>query len=296
MSYRISFSPKLSARRLLIDFNEPCKRAWNNGDALTSAVMNAFSMSFPVGEEFFIQTAKDAVPALPNGPSADALRESIKGFIAQESTHRHIHNQYNKALADLGYTNHIEGWVRADINEERERAERHGTTQLSLLAMVAGYEHMTSVLSRSTILNIDTEADWLAQADEPHRTMWRWHAAEEVEHRSVAFDLYYTLGGTLEMRRSFFVKLMRSYSWQMTKQVVSILRADKQLFKFQTLRSAASFLFGKYGIISSNWAEFKAYMRPDFHPENDDAAELALAWLAKNQNQWQPVGPAANKT
>ena len=296
MSYRISFSPKLSARRLLIDFNEPCKRAWNNGDALTSAVMNAFSMSFPVGEEFFIQTVKDAVPALPNGPSADALRESIKGFIAQESTHRHIHNQYNKALADLGYTNHIEGWVRADINEERERAERHGTIQLSLLAMVAGYEHMTSVLSRSTILNIDTEADWLAQADEPHRTMWRWHSAEEVEHRSVAFDLYYTLGGTLEMRRSFFVKLMRSYSWQMTKQVVSILRADKQLFKFQTLRSAASFLFGKYGIISSNWAEFKAYMRPDFHPENDDAAELALAWLAKNQNQWQPVGPGANKT
>ena len=45
---------ELVVRRLLIDLETPFARHWCGGDAFRSALFNALSMSFPVGEQFFI--------------------------------------------------------------------------------------------------------------------------------------------------------------------------------------------------------------------------------------------------
>ena len=44
----------LHVRRLLIDLETPFARHWCGGDAFRSALFNALSMSFPIGEQFFI--------------------------------------------------------------------------------------------------------------------------------------------------------------------------------------------------------------------------------------------------
>jgi len=41
-------------RRLLIDLDTPPDRHWCGGDAFRTAWFNALSMSFPSGEQFFI--------------------------------------------------------------------------------------------------------------------------------------------------------------------------------------------------------------------------------------------------
>jgi uncharacterized protein len=49
---------ELVVRRLLVDLQTPLPRHWCGGDAFRTALFNALSMSFPVGEQFFIDSIR----------------------------------------------------------------------------------------------------------------------------------------------------------------------------------------------------------------------------------------------
>ena len=51
----------LVVRRLLIDLETPFAQRWNGGDAFRSAFFSALSMSFPVGEQFFIDAVREGL-------------------------------------------------------------------------------------------------------------------------------------------------------------------------------------------------------------------------------------------
>src|SRR5881394_2082308 len=98
----------LVVRRLLIDLEAPFERRWNGGDAFRSAYFNALSMSFPVGEQFFIDSVRNGVKTLPDG-ARDGFEAQVQGFVGQEATHRRIHALFNGHLERMGYTNTWEG-------------------------------------------------------------------------------------------------------------------------------------------------------------------------------------------
>ena len=56
---------ELVVRRLLIDLNTPFAARWNGGDAFRSAFFNALSMSFPVGEQYFMDSVREGLKSLP---------------------------------------------------------------------------------------------------------------------------------------------------------------------------------------------------------------------------------------
>ena len=56
---------ELVVRRLLIDLEAPVHRHWFGGDAFRTALFNALSMSFPCGEQFFIDSVRTGLKALP---------------------------------------------------------------------------------------------------------------------------------------------------------------------------------------------------------------------------------------
>jgi len=84
----------LTVRRLLIDLDAPIARHWNGGDAFRTAWFNALSMSFPVGEQFFIDAVKLGMKALPQA-QREVLAAEVQGFIGQEATHRRLHALFN---------------------------------------------------------------------------------------------------------------------------------------------------------------------------------------------------------
>src|SRR6476659_9633795 len=87
----------LVVRRLLVDMEQPIARHWCGGDAFRTALFNALSMSFPVGEQFFIDSVRDGSKALP--PELQAKHQAdVQGFIGQEATHRRLHALYNEHL------------------------------------------------------------------------------------------------------------------------------------------------------------------------------------------------------
>ena len=52
-------------RRLLVDMEQPIARHWCAGDPFRTAFFNALSMSFPFGEQFFIDSVRKGFQALP---------------------------------------------------------------------------------------------------------------------------------------------------------------------------------------------------------------------------------------
>ncbi|HYM48408.1 MAG TPA: metal-dependent hydrolase, partial [Burkholderiaceae bacterium] len=179
----------LVIRRLLIDLNTPFARLWNGGDAFRTAYFNALSMSFPAGEQFFIDAVRNGVDALPAG--CDAVVTDTQGFVAQEATHRRIHALFNAQLAEQG---HVNTWEKR-IRVRQQRLE--GVPPLHAVAATAASEHFTAIFSAYLL----THPQVFEGAEPRLRTMWLWHSAEELEHRCTAFDLYRALDGDEFWRR-----------------------------------------------------------------------------------------------
>ena len=98
---------QLVIRQLLIDLKTPFALRWNGGDAFTSAFMNALSMSFPVGEQFFLDAVREGLKQLPI-EQQNHHKDEVKGFVGQEATHRKLHSLYNQHLMAQGMVNHWE--------------------------------------------------------------------------------------------------------------------------------------------------------------------------------------------
>src|SRR6218665_3920837 len=138
----------LVVRRLLIDLATPFPVRWNGGDTFRSAFFNALSMSFPVGEQYFIDSVRSGLKSLP--PEArERFAAEVQGFVGQEATHRRIHALFNEHLVRQGLGNEI---------ERRAQRRREANAHLDLrihLAATAATEHFTALF-----------ADWLLRHPE----------------------------------------------------------------------------------------------------------------------------------
>ena len=269
---------QLIVRQLLIDLETPIAVRWNGGDAFTSAFMNALSMSFPVGEQFFIDSLRRAQKELtPDQQSAFA--PELKGFIGQEATHRRLHQLFNQHLENQGMVNHWAPRALKRIAKVEHMNVRHA------VAATASTEHFTAVLAQWLLSN----PAFLAQAEPRLQTLWHWHASEESEHRCTAFDMYKALNGNEEWR----LRWMRMTTWflltDLLRQTVNNLWHDGSLFKRGTWRSAWVFLFAKEGLFRASYAMWRRYFRPDFHPSQDDDS-LSRSWLQSHENAYARVG------
>jgi uncharacterized protein len=271
---------ELVVRRLLIDLQTPFARHWNGGDAFRSALFNALSMSFPRGEQYFIDSVRNGLKALPESERARYAAE-VQGFVGQEATHRRIHALFNGHLQSQGYVNRIE--QRA---QQRIEAAAHHDLRVHLAA-TAATEHFTAVF-----------ADWMMRhpealdgAEPRLQTLWMWHAAEESEHRSTAFDVYRAAGGNQAWRVRVFRAVTVIFLSDVLRQTVRNLWHDSCLFRWSTWRSARQLLFARDGLIRGNVGLWRDYLSPDFHPGQHDAS-LSQQWLRDNAAQFSVIGQA----
>ena len=272
---------QLVIRQLLIDLKTPFALRWNGGDAFSSAFMNALSMSFPVGEQFFLDAVRNGLKALPADQQA-LLKEEVKGFVGQEATHRRLHSLYNQHLTAQGLVNHWEQRAAKRIAIMQTFDIRHA------VAATAATEHYTAVFAHWLLAN----PGFLAHADDRLRTLWLWHASEESEHRCTAFDLYQALGGNEAWR----LRWMRRVTWffltDLLRQTVNNLWHDGALFKVTTWRSAWQHLFAKGGLFRDSYAMWRDYFKPDFHPSKHPD-DLSRDWLKTHDKAFALVNSAS---
>ena len=271
----------LVVRRLLIDLVAPFPARWNGNDAFRSAFFNALSMSFPVGEQYFMDSVRAGLKALPE-EKRQAIAMEVQGFVGQEATHRRIHALFNGHLEKLGFDNVLERRAA-----KRIRNNAHLDVRVHVAA-TAATEHLTALF-----------ADWMFRhpealhgAEPRLQTLWMWHAAEEAEHCSTAFDVYRALGGTEQWRLRLLHYITWTFAMDITRQTVRNLWHDGSLFKWSTWKSAFTLLFAEDGMVRGNTAVWRAYKAPTFHPRQQDTS-LSVQWLRDNSERYTVVGQAA---
>jgi uncharacterized protein len=138
----------LTVRRLHVRLSDDFSQHWNGQDAFMTAFANALSMSFPVGDQFFIDAVKAGLVKLEDVSDSAVLRDTVKKFIGQEATHRHLHNLFNEQIAKHGYRNRLERRLQMRIDAKRLELAQLGDAHsyLQELAMTCAVEHFTAIL------------------------------------------------------------------------------------------------------------------------------------------------------
>ena len=244
---------------------------WLNNDAFLTAVFNGMSITFPAGEKFFI----DSVRHYRADVTDPVLQEHIRGFCGQEGFHRREHQMYNETLcAARGYDlEKLEGKLT-----RRLAWAQKNLSPIQNLAITVAIEHFTAVLSE-LLLRSDSVMN---KAHPSMRELWRWHAAEEMEHKSVAFDVFNAVGGTEKLRISVMRRATFFIGLELTRALVYILRKDGKLFNFKIWRAGLAGLFGKQGAFSGGLAPYKEFYTEGFHPWQQDTQHLLTEWASED--------------
>ena len=176
---------RIKARRTRFDLTDTPDE-WIAGDLQASHLVDSLHVALPPGERWFCDVFRDALPHITD----DRLREDVRGFIGQEATHAKAHDLGLEHLArhgiDLRREVAVADRLRMRLRARGKRLPAWLQRRLlrNELAAIATIEHYTAVLGV-----------WIVEADIPGGDpamldLLRWHGAEEVEHRAVAFDLY----------------------------------------------------------------------------------------------------------
>jgi predicted metal-dependent hydrolase len=240
---------------------------WHGGDPFRTAFFNALSLTFPRGERFFIDSVRAFEPQIRDAK----LAQEIRGFIGQEAIHSREHHRLNEALCAARRYDPTP--IYAWIDREIAWANNH-LDALTRLAATVATEHLTAIFGNALLTN----PAWLEGADPRMAALWRWHAVEEIEHKSVAFDTYIAAGGDRRLLRT----VLRIETWQLFRQVFAgmrmMLRTGRVHRKPTVWWTGLKWLFGREGILRKVAPQWREFMREDFHPWAVDNSPLILRW------------------
>jgi len=246
-------------------------RLWHGGRVEATAIYNALSATFPIGEAYFVESVRAFREGAP-----PKLAEEIKGFTTQEAIHSREHDAFNKRAANAGY----------DLSKLEERvSERLAITRsrppIVNVAATMALEHFTAILAHQLLAN----PRHLEGAEPETADLWRWHAVEEIEHKGVAYDtwLHATRGWPRYKRWRVKAKVMllvtRNFLVDRTAGALELMRQDgvtglKAWWLLMTYLWVRPAMFRK---IAGAWL---SYFLPGFHPWNVDDRHLLGAYAA----------------
>ena len=255
---------------------------WIPGQPLASHVINVLHLLLPEGERWFVRTFTEALPLIRD----EALREEVLGFIGQEALHAEAHQGVLEHFAENGldpqpYLRHME-WVfgrvlgpRTGVTPARARQQL-----IERVAHIAAIEHYTAFLG-----------DWILNAPKLDRVgahpvmldLLRWHGAEEVEHRSVAFDLLVHLDPSYRRRVRAMAVAGPVLVWLWARGVRYLVAGDPQLGSDVRASWHAAAVAARRGLLPSPGAALRSglrYVRRDYHPTQEGSTRQAVAYLS----------------
>jgi hypothetical protein len=254
---------------------------WLNGDPQGTHTLNVGNLLFPTGERFFNDSLRNALPYVAD----EAVRKEIRGFLGQEVTHANEHERCVARMHEHGIDfsralrifEDVRRRLNARVDSLPEPLRRQAV--LHMLAATAAAEHLTASLA-GYILESNNWSE--TDVDPEMRHLFMWHAAEEVEHRHVAFDVYNHVGGGYARRAITMlpVGVLILVVWPLL--TTEIMRRDPRAKGIWSWRKhlAAARRGEVFSLPRAVW-DVRLYLKPGHHPSDlPGSLDLALAYLA----------------
>ena len=197
------------------------------------------------------------------------LHREATVFAAQEGQHARAHTEHFDLLRKQGYKiDHL----LTRLNSRLDWVDRHLPVTLRV-AVTAASEHITAVVAREIL---GREIDPFTDVDPRLRSLFRWHALEELEHKAVAFNVMKEANVSQPVRIAgaliaFLAMMMR---WKAATRMLckqdGLTVIDMVVAKRRAVKS---------GIDMTDWAlltRFFPYLLFKHHPDDiDDGALIA---------------------
>ena len=192
-------------------------------------ITNAGSTSLPCVEAYLMAVMNRAVRTLQE----PGLKRDVALFTAQEGNHYRQHDVFNETLyGRYPGLRPIMAQLKADYV-----AMLKDESLLVNAAYCEGFESLGLIYAEFMFEGCD---DLLVGADERQVRMWRWHLAEEFEHRTVCYDVHKALGGDYVSRlKGFFraVKHLGKFGVDASTYMLSVDRAEMSDAERETSRT-----------------------------------------------------------
>ena len=261
-------------RAIDLPLDQGIPRSWMGGNVVATAIANSVNMLFPAGERFFVRSVRHYLPELPS-----ELRERVLGFFGQEGRHAQAHERVNSAIALNGYQ--VEGFLRLYERFCYGAVERISPPELRLAA-TAACEHFTAIMAHNFLSN----ESFVQGLDPTMRRLLQWHAAEEIEHKSVAYDVLSAVAPSYPLRVAGMAVASAILGLFWLGGTGVLLTQDVQQLGWRhvlnDLRRLGRFRRENHhrGIVREVFAHgIRQYLRGDFHPDELDDYELARRLL-----------------
>lgn len=237
------------------------------GNPFATAVIGVLSGIFPPGERFFVESVRHFRDRITD----PELQAKVSGFIGQEALHGREHERLNEIFQASG--------LRVDIAERAVTLGLQVLTRFSpeqQLACTILMEHFTAIFGETFL----RDRRFREQLDPEALKLWTWHALEELEHKSVAYDVYTQVSNSYRLKVQAVPLVLVTVLPAILGSLVAILAKDGQLKRHLLpahARGAAMF-FGRHGLFRYMPRRLPHFLQRHFHPDQDDTRALEAQW------------------
>lgn len=258
--------PPLTHRRICLEWPDDTRAAWQPLKPEFAAAVNALSLGMPSGEPYVMQAVRDSARDI-NDPE---LAAQVRDYLAQEAEHSRQHRRFNEILiAQHPALGRVESWLAASYRFLQKRAGRRFA-----IAYAAGFEATAFAAARW----MDAHRHELFRgADETPSTMILWHLAEEVEHKTVAHDVWAPTDGSRLRYLAAMATCFTMLVWFIFLGTVVQLTAWRRI-----LSPVAWFRLWKWGI-GFAWEVMPTMattLLPSHHPSQQADPSWMTQWLS----------------
>ncbi|MCC6874063.1 MAG: metal-dependent hydrolase [Sandaracinaceae bacterium] len=247
-------------------------RWWLHGNPVLTHAANGLNLLFPPGERFFIRSVKHYLDRIQDDPE---LVARVKAFFGQEGRHGHEHERFNAILEAQGYD--LEKFLRVYQKLAFAGIERVAPPILRLSATVA-LEHFTATMARTGL-----QARFLDGAHPVVAELLRWHAAEEIEHKSVAWDVLQRVDPRYSVRvAGLAVATTQLLGWWMVATTYLLSQEKLTARERRAYAREGRRVREETGGMTRRKLFREAileYLERDFHPDRHDDYALARDYL-----------------
>ena len=253
--YKKPTNHQIMPRFVTFNITEKSPRYWHGGNAFNTHFFNAFFTTFPAGETFFVRSVQKYRHLIKD----EELQADITDFSTQEGNHSNAHDLHGDVLAQQGYKSIARDnkFLDAGLKLFNKTMPRFS------LAVTIAIEHFTAILSHQVYA---TPELFIEPLHEDFKPLFLWHAAEEIEHKGVAYDVYEEVDGSYSLRVIAMILTTIAILMLVFIRLSPLLRKDGLLFSGSTWKNGMSFLFSKNGLFTLVVPHYLQFYRRNFHP------------------------------
>ena len=183
---------EITVRKLQLSFNAPDSIHLDVADKDFTLTLSALavSLTMPYLEPYLIRTMKVALGEIRD----EQLAEDVRRFSQQEGHHFRNHMKFNENIRAQFSRSASDELI--SIEQALERDYQQFTREEPLrfnVAYAEGFEAFTCSAALATV-------EFQPFQNTPWGDLFAWHLAEEIEHRTVAFDVFEHLVGSYAYR------------------------------------------------------------------------------------------------